>query len=427
VSFEGDVSEPATVVVAGVSANVSSNNVFEASATLTTGTNTVSIAATDFSGNANASTNNFQVVVADGVSKTLTYDLNDNCTSDGVRTYEWDAADRLVKITQGIHDTEMIYDGLGRRVRIIEKESDVVVSDKRFVWTGTEIAEERDSTGANVVKRFFPQGVQIVSGPNTGNYFWTRDHLGSVREMTDNSGSVRARYDYTPYGAPTKISGDLDSDFLFTGHFFHASSGLHLALYRAYDAELGRWLSRDPIGEERGLNLYVYVASDPVNLWDPFGLENYSFNVITIIRPPDIESGTKSIQTVNVDASTGKIISATSQVGTTSFFGLFDVKGVKNLSQEVELKNGVLKVRLKGYAQSKGFPARINYDLTFTACVDKDGKVVGPVSVSGTHDGYPSYEGWVEGDLIYDFQQGSLGELFGSGDVTVTNGKAVDK
>ncbi len=102
--------------------------------------------------------------------------------------------------------------------------------------------------------------------------YYTRDRLGSIRELTDASATVRARYDYDPYDRRTKLSGDLEADFAFTGHYYHAPSALHLTLYRAYDAELGRWLSRDPIGEAGGINLYWYVANNPVNASDPLGL-----------------------------------------------------------------------------------------------------------------------------------------------------------
>ena len=81
------------------------------------------------------------------------------------------------------------------------------------------------------------------------NYYYTKDHLGSIRELTDSSGAVQTRYDYDPSGRRTKIGGNVDADFGFTGHYFHQASGLHLALYRAYDADFGRWVSRDPIGE----------------------------------------------------------------------------------------------------------------------------------------------------------------------------------
>ncbi len=61
-------------------------------------------------------------------------------------------------------------------------------------------------------------------------------------------------------------------DFLFTGHLYHAKSGLYFAPFRAYDPTLGRWISRDPIDTDGGINLYAYVEGDPVNAVDPWGL-----------------------------------------------------------------------------------------------------------------------------------------------------------
>jgi RHS repeat-associated protein len=90
--------------------------------------------------------------------------------------------------------------------------------------------------------------------------------------VVDAATSIRARYDYDAYGRRSKTSGDLDADFGFTGHYFHTASGLHLTWYRAYDAALGRWLSEDPIGLEDGVNVYAYVASNPINGVDPEGL-----------------------------------------------------------------------------------------------------------------------------------------------------------
>ncbi len=106
-----------------------------------------------------------------------------------------------------IRRSEVTRDGLGRPVRIVERENDVVVTDKRFVFCGREICEERDSTGATVVKRFYPEGMQL----GVDNYFYTRDHLRSVRELTDVQGVVRARYDYDPFGRRAKIGGDLEA------------------------------------------------------------------------------------------------------------------------------------------------------------------------------------------------------------------------
>ena len=62
-------------------------------------------------------------------------------------------------------------------------------------------------------------------------------------------------------------------DFNFTGLYQHAKSGLDMAAFRFYDPDLGRWLSRDPIGEAGGLNLYGYVENNrPLNSTDLLGL-----------------------------------------------------------------------------------------------------------------------------------------------------------
>jgi RHS repeat-associated protein len=62
-------------------------------------------------------------------------------------------------------------------------------------------------------------------------------------------------------------------DFALTGHYYHARSGLYLTMYRAYNPSLGRWLSRDPIGESSGVNLYAYVLNNPTNWTDFSGLD----------------------------------------------------------------------------------------------------------------------------------------------------------
>ena len=140
---------------------------------------------------------------------------------------------------------------------------------KRWVWCDeAQPCEERDASNT-VTKRFYA-GLGFQSGG--ASFFYTQDHLGSTREVVDGSGAVRARYDYSPYGAVTKLSGDVDADFLYTGHYRHAATTLHLTLFRAYDSELGRWLSRDPIEEDGGINLYGYVANNPLAFVDPLGL-----------------------------------------------------------------------------------------------------------------------------------------------------------
>jgi RHS repeat-associated protein len=262
--FAGTVNEAATVTVQQKPAEVTAENRFLGSAATTSGTNTVVVTATD--ANANTRTNTYEVSLS-GSTKTLTYDANGNLTGDGARTFEWDGANRLITIIQGTNRSEFTYDGWGRRVKIVEKENSVVTSDRRFLWCGFTICEERTSAGS-VTRRFFTQGME-ESGTD---FFYATDHLGSVRELTDTSGAVRARYDYDPYGRLTKVSGDKDSVFTFTGHYHHQPSGLALAPFRAYDSTLGRWISQDPMGTVDGLNLFSYVNGRPVDESDPSGL-----------------------------------------------------------------------------------------------------------------------------------------------------------
>jgi len=54
---------------------------------------------------------------------------------------------------------------------------------------------------------------------------------------------------------------------------------------RSYSPSLSRWLSRDPIGEEGGLNLHTFVGNDPVVFVDPLGLVRVEFST-TITKPP---------------------------------------------------------------------------------------------------------------------------------------------
>ncbi len=98
-----------------------------------------------------------------------------------------------------------------------------------------------------------------------------KDHLGSVRELTDSTGAIQTRYGFDPYGRTSKLQGSVDADFQFAGMYLHQRSQLNLTLYRAYSPVFGRWLSRDPLDGETD-NLMIYANNNPVGMKDPMGL-----------------------------------------------------------------------------------------------------------------------------------------------------------
>ena len=263
--LEGTVSEPATVSVAGKPLDVSGANRFTGSIPITSGTTPFTITATDASGN--TSSKAFEVDSA-GTGRTFTFDANGNMTSDGTRTFEWDARNQLVAVTVGTHRSEFTYDGQQRRVRVVEKDNGVTQSDSKVVWCRREICEERGSDGVTVARRSFSQGEQ----PAGTTRFFVGDRLGSLDAATDASGGLLARYALDPWGRRTLTAGGDVTNVGYAGHRWQPASSLSLTLYRAYDTELGRWISEDPSGYRDGVNLFLFVKNSPIRYQDSNGL-----------------------------------------------------------------------------------------------------------------------------------------------------------
>ena len=109
----GTLDEAATMTIQGKPATVDATNRFQGTVPVTNGTTTVAMTATDGSGN--QSTNTYEVDLS-GTGATLTYDANGNLTGDGMRTFTWDAENRLLAVAIGTKASEFSYDGHDRRV-----------------------------------------------------------------------------------------------------------------------------------------------------------------------------------------------------------------------------------------------------------------------------------------------------------------------
>ena len=207
-----------------------------------------------------------------------TYDLNgnlasktDRATSD-LTTYDYDALDRLVRITfPNLTTATYRYGALGRRI-----EKDVGGTVTKYVYDGTDIVLEYDGTDTLLARFSHGDGTDQPLAQERGgaSYFYHADHQGSVVALTDAVGTVVNDYAYDAYGRIVSSVEGIANPYTYTGRELDAESGLYYYRARYYDADTGRFISEDPIGFAGGdANLYAYVFNNPVNLVDPLGLE----------------------------------------------------------------------------------------------------------------------------------------------------------
>ncbi len=105
-----------------------------------------------------------------------------------------------------------------------------------------------------------------------------RDHLASVRAITDASGALIERTAYSPYGAEDNEAGltnPTPEEHGFIGERHEASAGLQYLNARYYDPDLGRFIKPDWWEVTQagvGTNRYAYSFNDPVNQSVPKGI-----------------------------------------------------------------------------------------------------------------------------------------------------------
>jgi len=95
-----------------------------------------------------------------------------------------------------------------------------------------------------------------------------------TRTLTSSTGAIVASYRYSAYGGELAASGFIYNPFRYAGRvgcYREGDAKLLLCRHRWYSPEIGRWLTRDPIGSQGGENQYAYVSGDPVDQVDPSG------------------------------------------------------------------------------------------------------------------------------------------------------------
>jgi RHS repeat-associated protein len=172
------------------------------------------------------------------------------------------------------------YDGLGRR---IQKDIDGTVTT--YVYDGEDILYEFDGLGATLARYTHGPGIDEplamqrdldASGTfeATETFTYHADGLGSIVQITDSTGTVVRAYAYDSFGRIAAETGTLENPYTYTGREHDEESGLTYYRARYYSAEIGRFITEDPIGFlGLNFNLYRYVNNGPVNWSDPSGLD----------------------------------------------------------------------------------------------------------------------------------------------------------
>ena len=226
-----------------------------------------------------------------------TYDLAGNMRtvpqpSNWEQGYDlkWDAWNRLVEIKAGgVVVASYSYDALTRRIV-----TTTTSGDRHYYYDNQwRVLEERVNSGSTTtIDRQYLWGLfdrwnLIRRKRTTSSLFdetrWVlKDYLDPVAlvKIVSSAAVVDERYGYDAFGAVNlmtasfapRASSVCDWNFLFHAEFKDLETGLYNYGYRYYHPELGRWLSRDPIGEVGGLNLYAFVGNRAITKIDFIGL-----------------------------------------------------------------------------------------------------------------------------------------------------------
>jgi RHS repeat-associated protein len=182
----------------------------------------------------------------------------------------------LIEITKnGNIVAEYAYDPEG--FRVVKKAKGETT---HYVFQGTEPIFEKNITTGKMKSFVYALGKHLarvdgrIGDTEAKKYWYVTDHVGSIRAVTDKDGKKVWSADYLAFGK--QFGKDSETDFeelhSFTGKEYDPDTGLHYYNARWYDAELGRFISEDPVGDPNNPNLYSYCRNNPLRFIDPTGL-----------------------------------------------------------------------------------------------------------------------------------------------------------
>ena len=161
---------------------------------------------------------------------------------------------------------------------------------------GTTALESTDFSGGRIV----------LSGNTQTIHYHHKDHLGSVRAITNNSGTVIEQNAYYPFGGRHNFgqtyAQTTANRYKFNGKELQTIGNLDLLDYgaRMYDTKIGRWLVQDPLAEKYyPFSAYNYCVNNPLKYIDLDGRDTvFVFDQNT--RPKDNYKGETYTATIIV-------------------------------------------------------------------------------------------------------------------------------
>jgi RHS repeat-associated protein len=224
-------------------------------------------------------------------TETYSYDADGNLTNDGRWTFTWDGENRLVtmqalsSVPSGAKKKlDFTHDYQGRRIQKVlstwNGSAYVAASTNKFLYDGWNLLAELN--GTNGVVRTYLWGTDLSGGlqraggvggllaikPTSANpTFVAYDGNGNVTGLIDaTTGTISGQFEYGPFGETIRLTPNANnqSPFRFSTKYSDDESDFLYYGFRYYNPSTGRWLSRDPITERGGMNLYGFVRNHPV-------------------------------------------------------------------------------------------------------------------------------------------------------------------
>lgn len=217
--------------------------------------------------------NQYSVIDPFNTPFTPTYDTDGNQTkvktSTGIWNVTYNTENRPIRFTSenGQTTVECGYDYQGRRHSKKVTKNGTVMLHESYVYNGyLQLAALDMRNGGNLLhfllwdplNRRATRTLAVIKDEMI--YCCIHDQGKNVTELLDNHGKITATYDYSPYGEVT-ADQTVNSPVQWSNEVYDEELGLVYYNYRHYNPTDGRWISRDPIGEQDDFNLYAFVSN----------------------------------------------------------------------------------------------------------------------------------------------------------------------